>query len=96
MVSKKVIVNLPADAEARPAAVLVQIASKFDSKITIVAQNRRVNAKSIMGMMNMMSFGFVNGDEICVEAEGADADAAVEEMEHYIRREMTPASIGGE
>ena len=47
MISKTVVVNLPADAEARPVAVLVQIASKYESKITINSQNRRINAKSI-------------------------------------------------
>ena len=41
MISKTVVVNLPADAEARPVAVLVQIASKYESKITINSQNRR-------------------------------------------------------
>lgn len=46
MISKTVVVNLPADAEARPVAVLVQIASKYESKITINSQNRRINAKA--------------------------------------------------
>ena len=56
MISKTVVVNLPADAEARPVAVLVQIASKYESKITINSQNRRINAKSIMGMMIQTCF----------------------------------------
>ncbi len=81
MINKKVIVNLPADAEARPVAVLVQIASKYESKIFIISQGKRINAKSIMGMM---SLGFGNGDEWVVEAEGEDAAAAVEEMANYI------------
>lgn len=81
MISKKVIVNLPADAEARPVAVLVQIASKYESKITIISQNRKINAKSIMGMM---SLGFGNGDELEVTAEGSDAEAALEEIKNYI------------
>jgi len=81
MINKKVTVNLPADAEARPVAVLVQIASKYESKIFIVSQGKRINAKSIMGMM---SLGFVNGDEWVVEAEGEDAASAVEEMANYI------------
>lgn len=81
MINKKVIVNLPADVEARPVAVLVQIASKYESKIFIISQGKRINAKSIMGMM---SLGFGNGDEWVVEAEGEDAAAAVEEMANYI------------
>ena len=77
MISKTVVVNLPADAEARPVAVLVQIASKYESKITINSQNRRINAKSIMGMM---SLGFGNGDALEIEANGLDEEVAVEEM----------------
>ena len=74
MISKTVVVNLPADAEARPVAVLVQIASKYESKITI-------NSKSIMGMM---SLGFGNGDALEIEANGPDEEVAVEEMKNYI------------
>ena len=81
MISKTVVVNLPADAEARPVAVLVQIASKYESKITINSQNRRINAKSIMGMM---SLGFGNGDALEIEANGPDEEVAVEEMNNYI------------
>ena len=73
MISKTVVVNLPADAEARPVAVLVQIA--------INSQNRRINAKSIMGMM---SLGFGNGDALEIEANGPDEEVAVEEMKNYI------------
>lgn len=81
MINKIVKVNLPADAEARPVAVLVQIASKFDSKINIIARNKKINAKSIMGMM---SLGFGNGDELGIEADGDDAENAVEEIAKYI------------
>ncbi len=81
MISKKVNVNLPVDAEARPVAVLVQLASKYESKIYIVAKNKKINAKSIMGMM---SLGFVNGEILEIEAEGADAENAVSEIARYI------------
>ena len=81
MISKTVVVNLPADAEARPVAVLVQIASKYESKITINSQNRRINAKSIMGMM---SLALLNGEEILVDAEGADEAEAVAAIEEFL------------
>lgn len=84
MINKTVTVNLPADAEARPVAVLVQLASKYESKVCIVANNKKINAKSIMGMM---SLGFVQGDELTIEAEGADEAAAVEEIANYIESE---------
>lgn len=81
MIKKDVTVNLPADAEARPVAVLVQIASKYESKIHIISNAKKINAKSIMGVM---SLGFSNGDELSIEAEGADEEAAVNEMANYI------------
>lgn len=81
MISKEVVVNLPADAEARPVAVLVQLASKYESKVYIVAKDKKINAKSIMGMM---SLGFGQGDNLTIEAEGSDAAEAVEEMAKYI------------
>ena len=81
MISKKVNVNLPVDAEARPVAVLVQLASKYESKIYIVAKDKKINAKSIMGMM---SLGFVNGEILEIEAEGTVAENAVSEIARYI------------
>ena len=81
MISKNVTVNLPADSEARPVAVTVQIASKFESKIYIVVNEKRINAKSIMGMM---SLGFSHGDELVVEADGVDENDAVEQIAKYI------------
>ncbi len=79
--NKTVKVNLPSDAEERPVAVLVQIASKYESKVYFVAKDKKINAKSIMGMM---SLGFSNGDELGIEAEGDDAEAALEEIANYI------------
>lgn len=81
MISRDVVVNLPADAEARPVAVLVQLASKYDSKVYIIAKDKKINAKSIMGMM---SLGFGQGDKLTIQAEGEDASAAVEEIANYI------------
>ena len=81
MISKTVVVNLPADAEARPVAVLVQIASKYESKITINSQNRRINAKSIMGMM---SLGLDSGEMVTVIADGPDEEVAVEDIAKYL------------
>lgn len=67
--------------EARPVAVLVQKASMFDSKIYIEAEGKKVNAKSIMGMM---SLGLNTGEQVTVIAEGEDEAAAVENLENYI------------
>lgn len=81
MINKTVNVNLPADAEARPVAILVQLASKYESKISIVSKDKKINAKSIMGMM---SLGFANGETLTIEAEGEDAEDAVKEISEYI------------
>lgn len=81
MINKTVTVKLPSSMDARPVAVLVQIASKYDSRIFVVDNNKKINAKSIMGMM---SLGFSNGDTLSVEAEGTDEADAVNEMVAYI------------
>lgn len=82
MVSKTIQVNLPADAEARPVAVLVQKASQYESKVYIQSGEKKINAKSIMGMM---SLGIAQGEEITISAEGADAEAAVDELVQYLQ-----------
>lgn len=82
MVSKTIQVNLSADAEARPVAVLVQKASQFESKVYIQSGDKKINAKSIMGMM---SLGIAQGAEVIISAEGADAKEAVEELVQYLQ-----------
>lgn len=84
MISKTVSISFPKEADARPVAMLVQIASQFDCKIYIIEQNKKINAKSIMGMM---SLNLVPGEEITIEADGADAEAAVNEIAKYIERQ---------
>lgn len=82
MTKKTVTISIVKESEARPVAVLVQIASQFESKIHLVSDNKRVNAKSIMGML---SLDFVSGSEITVEADGADEEEAVLKMAEYIQ-----------
>lgn len=81
MIQKSMQIQLANGLEARPVAVLVQKASMFDSKIYIEAEGKKVNAKSIMGMM---SLGLNAGEEVTVIAEGTDESAAVESLENYI------------
>lgn len=82
MVSETVNVNLTADAEARPVAVLVQKASQFESKVFIQSGDKKINAKSIMGMM---SLGLSQDEEITVCAEGDDEQAAVTDIVAYLK-----------
>lgn len=83
MLRKEVTVQLDSGLETRPVAMLVQIASQFESDIYIEYENRRVNAKSIMGMMTL---GLGAGDEITVSANGNDEEKAVEEIYAYLTR----------
>lgn len=82
MISATIKVNLAEDAEARPVAVLVQKASQFESKVYIQADEKKINAKSIMGMM---SLGLSQDEEITISAEGADEAKAVETLTEYLQ-----------
>lgn len=81
MIQRSMQIQLANGLEARPVAVLVQKASMFDSKIYIEAEGKKVNAKSIMGMM---SLGLNMGEQVTVIADGDDEAAAVENLENYI------------
>lgn len=81
MIQKSMQIQLSNGLEARPVAVLVQKASMFDSEIYIEAEGKKVNAKSIMGMM---SLGLNMGEEVTVIANGKDEADAVANLESYI------------
>ena len=81
MKQKTVEVKLKQGLEARPAAMLVQVASKHASNIYLESEGRKVNAKSIMGMMTL---GLDAGEEITLSANGDDENAAMESIEQYL------------
>ena len=81
MISKEITIRLENGLEARPVAMLVQVASQFDSSIYLEAGDKKVNAKSIMGMM---SLGLNAGESVVVEADGEDEKDAVEGIETYL------------
>lgn len=81
MVTKKITIKIPTGLEARPVAVLVQVASQYESSIYIECEEKKVNAKSIMGMM---SLGLAAGEEITVSANGEDEEIAIENIEKYL------------
>ena len=83
MTKRNILVKLESGLEARPVALLVQEASKYESTIYIQSGDKRVNAKSIMGMM---SLGLDNGEQLEVTAEGTDEETAVEGIEHFLSR----------
>ena len=81
MIRKPMTVQLASGLEARPVAVLVQVASQYESKIYVEIDNKKVNAKSIMGMMTL---GLNAGESVVVSAEGTDEQAAIENIEKYL------------
>ena len=83
MIKRAVTINCEG-LEGRPIAMLVQKASQFSSKVHIEIGNKKVNAKSIMGMMSLSVCG---GDEVMIVTEGADEEAAANEIEAYLNKQ---------
>ena len=82
MVKKTVTVELASGLEARPVAMLVQVASQYESSIYVEIESKKVNAKSIMGMMTL---GLAAGEQVTISADGADENQAVTDIEQYLR-----------
>ena len=81
MKKKDVQVQLSNGLEARPIAMLVQLASAYDSSIHMEKDGRKINAKSIMGMM---SLSLDTGETITVTADGGDEDKALTDIEKFL------------
>ena len=84
VVRRKVIIKNKQGLHARPAALFVQIANKFDARITILRDQEKINGKSIMGILIL---GAERGTEIIIEAEGDDAHTAILELEKFVSQE---------
>jgi catabolite repression HPr-like protein len=81
MITKEITINIPNGLEARPVALLVQVASQYESSIYVESNDKRVNAKSIMGMMSM---GISTGEKVTVTADGPDEQTAIDNIEKYL------------
>lgn len=81
MTEKSITIQLTEGLQARPVAMLVQVASQHESSVYIEAESKKVNAKSIMGMM---SLALGTGETIKVIAEGTDEKEAVHDIEEYL------------
>lgn len=81
MTEKSMKIQLSGGLEARPVAMLVQVASQYESSVYIEAEGKRVNAKSIMGMM---SLALGTGESVKVIADGSDEQAAIDGIEEYL------------
>lgn len=77
MISKKFRVTSETGIHARPATILVNVAVKFKSEITLAHEAKIVNLKSIMGVM---SLGVYNGEVVTITTEGEDEEAAIKAL----------------
>ncbi|OES46144.1 HPr family phosphocarrier protein [Domibacillus iocasae] len=84
MAEKTVQVQLKSGLQARPAALFVQEATRFNSEIFLEKDGKKINAKSIMGIM---SIALSNGEEVTISAEGRDSEEAVDTMAALVERE---------
>ncbi len=82
---KSLIVKNKLGLHARPAALFVQIANKYDAEISVGKGKQLVNGKSIMGIMMLAAS---RGSKICITAKGGDAQEAVEELERLVTSEV--------
>lgn len=70
---------------ARPAAMFVKTASKFQSDVTVEKDDIKVSGKSIMGLMTLEAG---NGVALKITARGADADKVLDELENLVARKF--------
>lgn len=86
--AKKVIVEVviknPQGLHARPAAMFVQIASKYNANVALQKGEERVNGKSIMGILTL---GIEQNSKVVLEADGCDADEVVAELTQLLTKE---------
>lgn len=81
MVSSEVTVNNSVGLHARPATFFIQRANSFKSSIWVEKDERRVNAKSLLGVL---SLGIVKGTNITIVADGTDDEEAVKTLVEVI------------
>ena len=81
MMKQEITIQIPEGHEARPVALLVQVASQYGSEIYVESDNKKVNAKSIMGMMTL---GLFAGETVTVSADGEDEEEAIANIEKFL------------
>lgn len=82
---KEVVIKNAQGLHARPAALFVQIASKYNSNLTVQKGNEKVNGKSIMGILTL---GVQPGASITLEIDGDDASEMFEELEALLTKDV--------
>jgi len=90
---KKIIIKNKSGLHARPAAIFVQIANKYDSEVIIKKGKLEVNGKSIMGIL-MLAAG--KGSQVSLKIDGEDAERAMVELEMVLSGEIDSPETGKE
>ncbi len=85
MFSKEVVVRCESGLHNRQATYFVQKANEFESSIWIESDNRKMNAKSLLGIM---SLGIITGASVVLSASGSDAESAVNALEALLQRDV--------
>ena len=86
MVSKEVVINTQVGLHARPATFFIQKANEFKSSIWIEKDERRVNAKSLLGVL---SLGIVKGTPMTIIADGVDESVAIATLAELVENEFS-------
>ena len=85
MYNKEVVVRCDSGLHTKQVTYFVQKANEFRSSIWLESENRRMNAKSLLGIM---SLGVVTGAVVTLSAEGPDAEEAVNALEVLLQRDV--------
>ena len=85
MFNKEVVVRCESGLHNRQATYFVQKANEFESSIWLESANRKMNAKSLLGIMSM---GIITGATVTITAQGSDAEAAVNALEALLQRDV--------
>ena len=85
MFNKDVVVRCESGLHNKQATYFVQKANEFESSIWLESGSRKMNAKSLLGIM---SLGIVTGTTVILSADGTDADAAIEALEALLQRDV--------
>ena len=85
MITKEVVIKNQVGLHARPATFFIQKANEFKSSIWVEKEERRVNAKSLLGVL---SLGIIQGTAINIIAEGSDEETAVDTLCELISKDF--------
>ncbi|WP_101843093.1 HPr family phosphocarrier protein [Halobacillus sp. Marseille-P3879] len=83
MKEQNITIDLNTGLQARPAAQFVQLANRYTSDVFIEKDRKRINAKSIMGLM---SLAVGQGEEVKLIAEGSDEEEVIKQLSEFVKQ----------